>query len=362
MVASHDPRLVEIAGALAAQHDRDADSFEYQMLYGIRPEEQKRIADRGDQMRVYIPYGEEWYGYLMRRMAERPANIVFFLRGARDQGLSRWRTDRDLRRRGDGRDPAVRADPRRAATPATSSSPSGAPTAPTQLDRAATACACWTTSRRPRSPTPWCWCVKPQDMAALLERDPRPRCARATLVVSASPPASPPSTSRAGCPRAPPSSGSCPTPRPWSTRAWPRSSPGQHCDDDAPRRGRGAAALVRQGRPARREAPGRRHRDLRLRPGLHLLRRRGDDRGRRRARACPARRPPSSSSRPCTARRRCSRRPASTRRCCASRSPHPAARPSPRCASSTTTRCARRSSPRWRPPRPARNELASGQV
>ncbi len=86
MVASHDPRLVEIAGALAAKHDRSADSFEYQMLYGIRPEEQRRIADRGDQMRVYIPYGEEWYGYLMRRMAERPANTMFFLRGLATKG------------------------------------------------------------------------------------------------------------------------------------------------------------------------------------------------------------------------------------------------------------------------------------
>ncbi|MEP6632545.1 MAG: proline dehydrogenase family protein, partial [Lapillicoccus sp.] len=81
MVASHDPRLVEIAGALAAKHGRDPRSFEYQMLYGIRPEEQQRIADRGDQMRVYIPYGEQWYGYLMRRMAEKPANLAFFLRG-----------------------------------------------------------------------------------------------------------------------------------------------------------------------------------------------------------------------------------------------------------------------------------------
>ncbi|MEP7369169.1 MAG: proline dehydrogenase family protein, partial [Dermatophilaceae bacterium] len=62
MVATHDPRLVEIAGALAHKQDRAADTFEYQMLYGIRPEEQKRIADRGDQMRVYIPYGQEWYG------------------------------------------------------------------------------------------------------------------------------------------------------------------------------------------------------------------------------------------------------------------------------------------------------------
>ena len=86
MVASHDPRLVEIAGALAARHHRKADSFEYQMLYGIRPEEQKRIADRGDQMRVYIPYGEQWYGYLMRRMAEKPANVMFFLRGLATKG------------------------------------------------------------------------------------------------------------------------------------------------------------------------------------------------------------------------------------------------------------------------------------
>jgi proline dehydrogenase len=81
MVASHDPRVVEIAGALANKQDRAANTFEYQMLYGIRPEEQKRIADRGDQMRVYIPYGQAWYGYLVRRMAERPANTMVFLRG-----------------------------------------------------------------------------------------------------------------------------------------------------------------------------------------------------------------------------------------------------------------------------------------
>jgi proline dehydrogenase len=86
MVASHDPRLVEIAGALAAHHRREASSYEYQMLYGIRPDEQKRIADRGNQMRVYIPYGDEWYGYLMRRMAEKPANTMFFLRGVATRG------------------------------------------------------------------------------------------------------------------------------------------------------------------------------------------------------------------------------------------------------------------------------------
>ena len=80
MVASHDPRMVRIAGQLAERHDRKADSFEYQMLYGIRPEEQLRLARSGATMRVYLPYGQEWYGYFMRRLAERPANLVFFLR------------------------------------------------------------------------------------------------------------------------------------------------------------------------------------------------------------------------------------------------------------------------------------------
>ena len=86
MVASHDPRLIEIAQALAAHHERTPETYEFQMLYGIRPDEQKRIADRGAQMRVYIPFGEEWYGYLMRRMAERPANTMFFMRSLITKG------------------------------------------------------------------------------------------------------------------------------------------------------------------------------------------------------------------------------------------------------------------------------------
>ncbi|MEO3937948.1 proline dehydrogenase family protein [Dermatophilaceae bacterium Soc4.6] len=86
MLATHDPRLIEIAAALAGKHGRDPRSFEYQMLYGIRPEEQQRIADRGDQMRVYVPYGDEWYGYLMRRLAEKPGNLAFFLRGIATRG------------------------------------------------------------------------------------------------------------------------------------------------------------------------------------------------------------------------------------------------------------------------------------
>ena len=78
MVATHDPRLIAVAGELAK--DRTKGSFEYQMLYGIRPHEQTRLAAQGDTVRVYVPYGDQWYGYLMRRLAERPANLAFFLR------------------------------------------------------------------------------------------------------------------------------------------------------------------------------------------------------------------------------------------------------------------------------------------
>ncbi|CAA9366324.1 MAG: Proline dehydrogenase [uncultured Nocardioidaceae bacterium] len=80
MVASHDPRLIEAAGDLAKETDRAPGDFEYQMLYGIRPEEQRRLASAGHVVRIYVPYGKEWYGYLMRRLAERPANVAFFLR------------------------------------------------------------------------------------------------------------------------------------------------------------------------------------------------------------------------------------------------------------------------------------------
>jgi proline dehydrogenase len=80
MVASHDPNMVAIAEALARTNGRSRDSFEFQMLYGIRPDEQRRIVADGYRMRVYVPYGQEWYGYLMRRLAERPSNLAFFLR------------------------------------------------------------------------------------------------------------------------------------------------------------------------------------------------------------------------------------------------------------------------------------------
>lgn len=80
MIATHDPRMVAIAGKLAETTGRSADSYEYQMLYGIRDAEQTRLAANGNRMRVYVPYGDQWYGYFMRRLAERPANLAFFLR------------------------------------------------------------------------------------------------------------------------------------------------------------------------------------------------------------------------------------------------------------------------------------------
>jgi proline dehydrogenase len=86
MVASHDPRLVEIAGALAETNGRAKGSYEYQMLFGVRPDEQQRLAANGETVRIYLPYGDQWYGYLMRRMAERPANVSFFLRSLATKG------------------------------------------------------------------------------------------------------------------------------------------------------------------------------------------------------------------------------------------------------------------------------------
>jgi len=86
MVATHDPRLIAIAEDRAKWFDRSPDTFEFQMLYGVRPEEQRRLAEAGHTVRVYVPYGTEWYGYLMRRLAERPANVTFFARALATKG------------------------------------------------------------------------------------------------------------------------------------------------------------------------------------------------------------------------------------------------------------------------------------
>jgi proline dehydrogenase len=81
MIATHDPRLIAITRSLGLS--RSPDSFEYQMLYGIRSGLQRSLAAAGAQVRVYVPYGSDWYGYLVRRLAERPANLAFFLRSLR---------------------------------------------------------------------------------------------------------------------------------------------------------------------------------------------------------------------------------------------------------------------------------------
>ncbi|MCV7229904.1 proline dehydrogenase family protein [Mycolicibacterium komossense] len=80
MVASHDPAVIAAVPELIRETSRGVGDFEYQMLYGIRDGEQLRLVDDGNHLRVYVPFGTQWYGYFVRRLAERPANLTFFLR------------------------------------------------------------------------------------------------------------------------------------------------------------------------------------------------------------------------------------------------------------------------------------------
>lgn len=80
MIATHDPRLVRIAQRLASNSGRSPDTWEMQMIHGVRPLEQRRISDIGQHMRVYVPYGNDWYPYYVQALAERPDNIKLFLR------------------------------------------------------------------------------------------------------------------------------------------------------------------------------------------------------------------------------------------------------------------------------------------
>lgn len=86
MIGSHDPRLVAIAQELGRQAGRKLDEYEFQMLYGIRSDEHVRLAAEGHRMRVYTAYGTDWYGYFMRRLAEKPANLLFFARSILTKG------------------------------------------------------------------------------------------------------------------------------------------------------------------------------------------------------------------------------------------------------------------------------------
>jgi proline dehydrogenase len=79
-LATHDPDLIEAAKRFTTSHEIGSDRYEFQMLYGVRRDEQQALVDQGYRMRVYVPYGTAWYPYFSRRIAERPANAIFVLR------------------------------------------------------------------------------------------------------------------------------------------------------------------------------------------------------------------------------------------------------------------------------------------
>ena len=79
-IATHDPRMIEETCRTADEIGLPKDGFEFQMLYGVQREWQKRLVEEGHRLRIYIPFGKEWFPYFMRRLAERPANVVFAIR------------------------------------------------------------------------------------------------------------------------------------------------------------------------------------------------------------------------------------------------------------------------------------------
>lgn len=85
MIATHDPELLELTGRLVRHLDRPAASYEYQLLFGVRPAEQRRLAAAGATVRVYLPYGPDCVPYLSRRVVEKPANLLLALHAASDR-------------------------------------------------------------------------------------------------------------------------------------------------------------------------------------------------------------------------------------------------------------------------------------
>ena len=79
-IATHDPKMIDATKQFVAENKISRDSFEFQMLYGIRTDLQAQLVREGYRMRVYIPYGRDWFPYFMRRLAERPANVLFFVK------------------------------------------------------------------------------------------------------------------------------------------------------------------------------------------------------------------------------------------------------------------------------------------
>jgi proline dehydrogenase len=85
-IATHDPAMIDLARTYAREHKIAPDRFEFQMLYGIRRDLQARLVKEGYRVRVYIPFGREWFPYFMRRLGERPANVMFLIRGILGEG------------------------------------------------------------------------------------------------------------------------------------------------------------------------------------------------------------------------------------------------------------------------------------
>jgi proline dehydrogenase len=85
-IATHDPVMIALARAIAQEHHVASDRFEFQMLYGVRRDLQAMLVTAGYRVRVYIPFGREWFPYFMRRLGERPANVMFVLRGILGEG------------------------------------------------------------------------------------------------------------------------------------------------------------------------------------------------------------------------------------------------------------------------------------
>jgi proline dehydrogenase len=80
-IATHDPKMIDLSLELAREHHLEADRFEFQMLYGVRRDLQSKLVNKGYRVRIYLPFGPEWFPYFMRRLGERPANITFVIRG-----------------------------------------------------------------------------------------------------------------------------------------------------------------------------------------------------------------------------------------------------------------------------------------
>jgi proline dehydrogenase len=90
-LATHDETIIAEAKRFARQHHITSDRFEFQMLYGVRRDLQEQLVREGYRMRVYVPFGTQWYPYLMRRLAERPANVAFMAANVMREMVSKRR-------------------------------------------------------------------------------------------------------------------------------------------------------------------------------------------------------------------------------------------------------------------------------